>query len=196
MTKIFVIGFNKCATTSLHHLFQRSGIASLHFRAPGVGNAGLRMKRNLRHGRPLLTGMEGFTAYSDFNFANHRGQVEGARLFRQLHAEHPEAHFILNTRDEEAWLASRFAHMGGSLAERGMAAHGTDADGLRRIWRRLWRRHHAEVRNHFAGNPRFLEFHIERDPPERLADFLAPEHAVDPAHWKRRNRTRRRVQRH
>ncbi|MEM7237704.1 MAG: sulfotransferase [Pseudomonadota bacterium] len=189
MTKIFVIGLNKCGTTSLHRLFRRSGIPSLHFRAPGVGNAAIRLVNNIGTGRPVLHGMDRFRAYSDFSYVDRKIYIEGARFFRLFHAEYPDAWFILNLRDESSWLNSRLNHMNGSLRDRAMSAYGVDQPGLIALWRQQFSRHTEEVRSYFEGSPRFIEFHIERDQIDRLVAFLAPEVQVDPANWAQHNRT-------
>ncbi|MEM7506870.1 MAG: sulfotransferase [Pseudomonadota bacterium] len=187
--KIFIIGLNKCGTNSLHQLFRRSGIPSLHFRTPELGNAAIRLLNNIALGRPSLTGMEDFVAYSDFSFADNRLYIEGVRFFRQFHADYPDAFFILNTRDEDQWLASRFGHMRGKLAQRAKAAFDIDENGLRALWLQQFRTHHAEVRAYFENQPRFLEFDIERDDPKTLASFLAPVHRVDPKRWGHHNKS-------
>lgn len=189
MSKIFVIGLNKCGTTSLHHLFNRSGIRSLHFRAPKVGNAALRLLNNIGSARPCLDGMEDFRAYSDFSYADRKIYIEGARFFRQFHAEHPDGWFILNTRSETGWLNSRLNHMNGSLRERAMSIYGVDHLGLCDLWRDQYRTHLGEVREFFSGQPRFIEFHIEDQPVDRLARFLSPEFSLDTSHWGQRNRS-------
>ncbi|MEM6933001.1 MAG: sulfotransferase [Pseudomonadota bacterium] len=189
MSRIFVVGLNKSGTTSLHLLFKRSRISSLHFRAPGVGNAALRLMNNIGTGRPLLHGMDQFTAYSDFSYADRRIYIEGARFFRQFHAEYPDAWFILNMRDETNWLNSRLNHMNGSLRDRAMAVYGVDQTGLITLWRQQYRTHAEEVRTYFAGHHRFIEFHIERDPIGRLVRFLGPAVSIDPKHWGQHNQS-------
>ena len=50
--------------------------------------------------------------------------------------------------------------------------------------------HASEVRTHFeeeGGN--FLEFNVEEDDPQLIADFLSPDFKVDPRHWAHWNAT-------
>ncbi len=186
----FVIGLNKCGTNSLHQLFVRSGINSLHFRAPGVGNAAVRLVNNICAGRPCLFGMDQYQAYSDLSYADAKLYIEGAQFFRHFRAAYPDAWFILNTRDEAEWLDSRLSHRNGTLRTRAMKIYGVDEAGLRELWRTQFRSHNAAVRTHFAEADRFLEFRIDRDPVARLADFLRPAFDIDITHWAQRNRSR------
>ena len=62
--RIFLIGFNKCGTTSFHDYFTANGIASVHWRANTLAMA---LHRNRAEGRPLLEGIDRWTAYTDIN---------------------------------------------------------------------------------------------------------------------------------
>lgn len=190
--KIFVIGFNRCGTTSLHVLFKRNRIASLHYNVRD-GNVTLPylLSANLSLGLPLLSKVNRWTAYSDMGSVNRFSMFEGTRLFRQFHAEHPDAYFILNTRPVENWIKSRLSHLNGQYARKFAACAGVAEAKLPAIWRRQRKAHHADVRAYFAGNDgRFLEFDIETGDPARIRDFLAPDHFIDIAHWGKRNETR------
>ena len=104
--RIFLIGFNKCGTTSFHDYFTANGIASVHWRANTLA---LALHCNRAKGRPLLEGVDRWTAYTDMNCipgspwgrSNSDGAplIEGCRYFRELHRDYPESLFILNTRD-------------------------------------------------------------------------------------------------
>ena len=190
--KIFVIGFNRCGTTSLHVLFKRNRIPSLHYhvRERDVTLPHL-LSTNLSLGQPLLGKINRWTAYSDMGSVTRFSIFEGARLFRQFHAEHPDAYFILNTRPLDKWIQSRLGHLKGQYARNFAACAGVDEAKLPKIWRKQRDAHHADVRSYFAGNEsRFLEFDIEADDPAQIRDFLSPDHPIDIAHWGKRNETR------
>ena len=75
----FLIGFNKCGTTSFHDHFTANGIASVHWRAtPGPGPAPHRR-------RPTTAGRRRF-AYTDRNCipGSPWGQQQRSRLHRRL----------------------------------------------------------------------------------------------------------------
>ena len=59
---IFLIGFNKCGTTSFHDYFKANGISSVHWRANTLA---LTMQKNHNEGHPLLMGLDRWTAYTD-----------------------------------------------------------------------------------------------------------------------------------
>lgn len=81
MVKIFVIGFNKTATTTFHHIFLKNNLKSQHSN-----------KWNL----------EKFDCFSD--------NIEMNDNFKILYNKYPNAHFILNTRSLKKWIISRFKH--------------------------------------------------------------------------------------
>ena len=85
--KIFAIGFNKTGTTSLHRIFEDLGYRSLHD------------DRWRQLSDPLL--FRFYDAFSD-------GIPEDIRAWD---ATFPEARFILQVRDLDAWLDSRIEHI-------------------------------------------------------------------------------------
>ena len=84
-TKIFVIGFNKTGTSSLHDLFKSLNINSLHY-------------VNLYHN---LNVIDDYQAFSD---------IKDVELYKQYYERYPNSLFILNTRSIESWLISRYKH--------------------------------------------------------------------------------------
>jgi len=79
--KIFAIGFNKTGTSSLHDLFKRFGLRSLH----GA------VKKNT---------FDNYDAFTDGNPVK----------FKEYYEKYPDSLFILNTRPLEKWLISRYKH--------------------------------------------------------------------------------------
>ena len=80
--KIFVIGFNKTGTTSLHNLFDIIKIKSIHTI------------------RPIIPIIDNYDAFSDGDHYN----------FEQYYNIYPNSLFILNTRPIFNWLISRYKH--------------------------------------------------------------------------------------
>ena len=185
--RIFLIGFNRCGTTSFHQFFRANQIRSVHW----YGNELARcLQRNcrLRFLQPLH-GIDRWTAYCDLiavpgspwdsSFAYRGRLIEANRFFPQLHRTYPNSLFILNTRDPEAWINSRFQHDQGRFAEvyrRDVAGLGfsTDAE-LRAFWLQQWHVHHQAVRTYFKEqtDALFLEFHLDRSDPAQLVDHLS-----------------------
>jgi hypothetical protein len=80
--KIFVIGFNKTGTTSLHHLFENCGINSIH---------------------STMNVMDIIDKYDAFADGIHYN-------FEEYYNKYPNSLFILNTRPIYKWLISRYKH--------------------------------------------------------------------------------------
>jgi len=183
--RIFLIGFNKCGTTSFHDYFQANGIRSVHWRANTLAMA---LHHNQLAGQPLLSGIEDWTAYTDMicipgtpwerSNSDDMPLIEGCRLFRALHRDYPEALFILNTRDPMHWVRPRLKHAQGRFAEAYLQA--LQPEGIRnrrqlqRRWLEDWHSHHAEVLRYFQTKARrqFLLFHISETPVAQLNRFL------------------------
>jgi len=190
--RIFLIGFNRCGTTSFHQFFQSNQISSVHW----YGNILARcLQRNCRLPFVLpLQGIDHWTAYSDLiavpgtpweSATSYRGPlIEANRFFPQLHRTYPNSLFILNTRDPEAWIASRLQHDQGRFAEayrRAVFDQGIATDNqLKALWLQQWNEHHQAVRRYFHAHPDayFLEFHLDRSDPDRLMDHLAPHYPL------------------
>ena len=108
--KIFQIGFNKCGTSTIHRYLRANGVKCVHW---DDGRLAQRMFANLANGDNLMAGYEGFDAFTDMEYIDQVGTLlEGYKLFPYLAAQYPDAVFILNTRDREAWIRSRLAWRG------------------------------------------------------------------------------------
>ena len=185
--RIFVIGFNKCGTTSFHTYFQANGIRSVHWRGNTLA---LALHDNLAASRPLLHGMDDWTAYMDMicipgspwgkSNSDNAPLIEGCRYFRELHREYPDALFILNTRDPVDWVRSRFQHDEGRFATaylQALAPEGVrNRHQLEQRWLEDWHQHHAETRAYFEATApkQLLVFHISDTPVQQLNEFLEP----------------------
>ena len=181
LPRIFLIGFNKCGTTSFHDYFKANGIASVHWRANTLALA-MQNRAEGPHG-----GHRRPTAYTDMNCIpipwgrsnSDDALIEGCRYFRELHREYPTALFILNTRDPFDWLRSRLQHDQGQFAA---AYQRAPSEGictkrqLKQRWLKDWYRHHADVLSYFqsAAPEQLLLFHIQATPVKQLNRFLKP----------------------
>ena len=187
--KIFFIGFNKCATTSIHRLMVTSGIRSIHWERRKGQNIALEIEAALRESRLKEYGKI-FTALSDpFYFASDR-IVEANCYYREFHQAFPDAYFVLNDRNVEGWIKSRLGHRKGDLLRRFRDFHNAGEEEVKEIWRNDHANHVRNVLDHFAGHDRFLHFQIDRDPPKVLTDFLAPTFRIDPDRWTTVNATK------
>lgn len=175
--KIFLVGFNKCGTSSIHHYFVANGIRSVHW---DKGELARRIFRNMTNGNSLLAGYENFDAFTDMEFLDRGGAcyLEAYKLFPYLAAEYPDAAFILNTRDREDWIRSRFRQPNYAARAR-KYYRARSNEQLAEIWRADWDGHHRRVTDFFApGSFRFAVCRIETDLPHLLNKAL-PEYKFD-----------------
>jgi hypothetical protein len=184
--RIFLIGFNKCGTTSFHKLFLANGLSSVHWRANTLAMT-IHRHRQQNHW-PVLDGLDHWTAYTDmiclpgtpWNHSNSSDQpvIEACRYFRELHYSYPNSLFILNSRDPERWVESRLRHDDGRFAQaylQAMRPEGIDdKSALRKRWLKDWDDHHSDVRGYFetTAADQFLFFRLGSTPSGELASFL------------------------
>ena len=194
--RIFLIGFNKCGTTSFHDYFKANNIASVHWRANTLA---LALQHNQTSGQPLLTGIDQWTAYTDMicipgspwgsSNSTNAPLIEGCRWFKELHHDYPDALFILNTRDPFHWLQSRLSHDKGQFAAaylQALAPEGVrNRRQLKRRWLHDWYQHHTEVMAYFQAHARkqLLVFHISESSEQQLNHFLKPHFAIEAGHF-------------
>jgi len=190
-TRVFQIGFNKCGTRTINFFFQNNGFHGIHWHRGRLARA---MFDNMWHGRSLIHGYEEFDVFTDMEFITPKGSLEAFKLFPYMATEFPDALFILNTRDREAWIRSRILHKDGVLLEAWKQAYGVSSkEEVTARWRDDWDRHHERVRHFFSGSPyRLLVFDIEQDPPERLTAAF-PQISFDMTKYGRRGDTSRRL---
>ena len=168
--KLFFIGFNKTATTSLDNLFKRNGFETIHW---GSGETFLanQMQINFDGSLPILQGVEDFRVYSDFTYLTNDTAIEGNKFYRELHMEYPDSWFILNVRGIDSWLLSRLRHP--TFAERYAMALNLTVPELIDYWQRLKIRTENEIMNYFQGYSKFKVFDIDSMSYADLAGILA-----------------------
>ncbi|MEO1911251.1 MAG: glycosyl transferase family 90 [Paracoccus sp. (in: a-proteobacteria)] len=172
--KFFQIGFNKCGTTFIARLFDLNGIPALHW-AEGALADDIAYSR-LTGRAPLQRWSRDTVAFTDMESVRFLNMpvIEAFKDYAFLDASFPDAVFLLNTRDVDDWVASRYLHWGGRYARSYAACLGVPLADLGDIWRRDWHDHIAGCRAHFAGRDRFLDIDIDRAAPEDYRDALAP----------------------
>ena len=198
--RIFIIGFNRCGTSSLHRFFKRAGYRSLHW---DRGRLAMTMERNARAGAPIMAGYEDHEVFSDMFYHCVHVSIHANRYFREIAEQEPDARFILNVRDEDRWVQSlSYWHNTGVFMEpddHGMPCDpplcvwepvraelrqfGLDTvEQVHDLWRRRWREHIAAVVDELSPE-RLLVFDIERDDPLALCRFVGlPDRQA--RHWR------------
>jgi hypothetical protein len=173
---VFVIGFNKTATTTIHRFFEHNGFPSIHWDG---GKLARTMLDNCLSDHRILTGYdENYRVFSDMVIQTLRIRFEANSLFRILDTDYPESYFIYNHRNVDAWIASRWKKNVGRY-------RCTNVDlEMRHLNTRepcdvveKWREERAdferEVRAYFTGNPRFMEIDIaDADAPRQISALL------------------------
>lgn len=105
---VFIIGYNKTATTALHELFCRSGLSSIHWDG---GKLALTMVSNICSGRRVFDGYDArYRVFSDLIYLDARVLIEGNEYFEEMMNDYPNARFIYNYRNQGEWIRSRLLH--------------------------------------------------------------------------------------
>ena len=188
MPFVFVIGFNKTGTTSLHELFQRNGFPAIHW---DHGRLARRMALNCLNDRRILDGYDRrYRVFSDMVTQTRSLRLEANAWFRILDRDYPGSFFLHNTRPLEDWIRSRsaktFKRYGGctNLELEMQILNTPDPQHVIAAWTRERNAHEAAVRGYFAGCEHFLDIDIS-DPelPTKVAEWLGMK--LDPRHWQR-----------
>lgn len=171
---VFIIGFNKCGTRTLHQFFQKNGFPSFH---GDGGHLAIHMALNCIQGRRVFFGYdEKFRVFSDFNFLNNKICIEANSFFRIMDKDYPNSFFIYNTRDVQKWITSRLKHVGlrGSFLERySNVLQVSDQQRIVNRWIEERARFELDLHDYFGNSNRLLVLDIEADRPAKLiSSFL------------------------
>lgn len=175
-SKVFGIGLNKTGTRSLAMALRLLGYRTLH---KGDEATSALVDRAARERVPLLTHLgDKFDAYLD---------VHGLVVrFAELDAQYPGSRFILTTRAEADWLASRERHAAANQQRPGYTGSFRTVD--RAAWREEREAHHAAALAYFGGRPELLVIDIPGgDGWEVLAPFLGVTVPSTPFPWENRD---------
>lgn len=191
--KIFVVGFNKTGTNSIHRLIEDHGIPGIHW---DRGKLAVTMLSNAVHGRPLVDGYNPrIRLFSDLYYRNETFCLEANALFRQMNMSYPDSLFLYNTRPMGSWIKSRLKHKspttGKALIDTYRNFLGTeDISVIINYWRKTRLRHEEDLRDYFKGSPRYAEIDITDECfIDKLSGFLG--FRLDSEKWKIYNKTPR-----
>ena len=188
--KIFIIGFNKCGTRTLHHFFSQNGLSCIHW---DDGKLAKQMKKNVIQKKPILRGYAHINVFSDMEFIHGKRRVfiEGYKWFKKLDAQFPNSKFILNTRNVNNWIKSRCKHKNGQYIEEHKKVFGVkQSKELTKLWKKEWTKHHQNVLAHFRNRPETLcVFNIETDNVHKLIDFFQNDINLDPQYYRHLGKT-------
>ena len=172
--KFFQIGYNKCGTTFIAKLFQMNGIPTLHWLEGRLAEDIAYSKLVGR--QPLKPWSDSITAFTDMESVRYLNMpvVEAFKEFEFLDKSYPGAVFLLNTRNVEDWVISRYMHRDGTYARAYAQILGVELIDLADIWASAWDDHIAACKAYFAGRAEFVEIDIDRAGPGDYRDALAP----------------------
>jgi len=189
--KVFFIGFNKTATISFHKFFEQQGYRSFHHikKKKYLGKCIL---DNLQERRELLYGINNNDIYSDFCYSTENILYEATENFKLLDQQYPNSYFILQTRDKDDWIRSRFMHKSKNKEDFYVRAKKTlnlDEKKLKEYWLLRRKTLHKEIRDYFTDHPNFINFDIDNDPIDKIVEFLRTDYNIDSKFWKKYNAT-------
>lgn len=159
-------GFSSVGTRSLAEFWKtsRPGLSVGHWEKTQLGTA---LVRNLIRRKPMLSGdvMSKYKVFLDVNGYQYKAHNEsdsilhGCRFFTEVHAQYPQAYFILNIRDDAwGWVKSKEKHWVGVTP------------WAKNLWFLQWHFHYAEAWGYFSKafdwegeSARALVFDIKHD---------------------------------
>ena len=167
--KIFIIGFNKTGTRSLHNYFIKNSISSIHWE---YGRLAKQIKYNVENNEPILSGYDKYMVYSDmedhlnYNYAH-------VEYFKKMNEQYPLSKFILNIRNIDNWIKSRNHHIGGKYRDYFCYRYNMTTEKLNNKWRNDYTKHYNNVISYFKNTPmKLLIFNIENDNIKKMNEFL------------------------
>lgn len=194
--KIFQIGFNKCATVSLHNLFNKFSspvLSSIHWNYGYLAN---NIYKNINSGNFLpLFGYSSFHVFTDMEcFIEEDGVVKyisiSEQFFDLLDINYPQSIFILNTRNIDSWIKSRLNHLCLFSPIKNNFCHklknpiryidffktiyNTENEkDIIDIWIKNWNDHHKNILEYFSNRPKqLLVYNIDTDNFSKITDFF------------------------
>lgn len=188
--RVFQIGFNKCGTRSLFHLFKDSGLPSVHYDGGRIANT---MFRHHRNKRPLIDIRYRNTVFfSDMeNVFQENPLYVSQHLYKKLDKQYPNSRFILNIRDKKNWLKSRSLHKEGDYLKENADKLGISEEEMIQVWSQEWDDHIKNVLLYFHHKPRkLLVFNIERDNINKLINFFQPNIRLDKSKYQHYGKTK------
>ena len=201
--KIFIIGFNKTATRSLHHFFKENGLPSVHWDHFHLVRC---LERNIELGKKLLTGgivhntkvnsegrYEDMVVFSDMT--NPVPPKDPSDYYKQLDIDYPNSKFILNIRNVDGWITSRFNHGGGNYYLKHLKFFRLDdtesgRNELKQIYKKMHENHHKDVLEYFKNRKNdLIVFDIVNDNIEKVIKFFEGIYKLDSKLYKHHGKT-------
>ncbi len=198
--RVFGIGPNKTGTQSLYQWFVKNNVEARQYaykNGESYKTLASSIAANQQQGKPLIPHeLNDVVGFFDMEDVYLQPPVFIWRdYYKVLDKQYPGSKFILHTRDREAWIASRLAHVDPikniPYVEVLSAQYNMSCDELINLWRKEWDEHHAAVKEYFKDRPNdLIIFNVETDNPLILSKFLAAiDVKLDPHLFDHHNKT-------
>jgi hypothetical protein len=175
--RVFQIGLSGLGTRWLRRVFRSSGYAVASGESDRLAASICFARRT--DGRPLAA-YPSVDLFTDLE----SGQLPSEPpLFGQeelpfLHRHFPDAYFLLNVGDVDAWVEHRATAAAGIYRRAAAHRFGVDEAEVPGLWRRRWAAQEAAARERFAGYARFAVFDVEDQGLAELAAFVSPDYRL------------------
>ena len=202
--KIFVIGFNRTGTTTIHSFFKKNGLPAVHWNGNWMVSQfeqNIALKRPLlqdsyvyEHGEKTKIKYEEITVFSDMT--RDWTATDAKDFYKKLDTDYPGSKFILNVRDAKSWIRSRRSLHRGAITREHLKYYKLQDDEqgieqLKKIWTCIHEQYHREVLQYFKDRPGdLLVYDITKDVPEKIVRFFDGVYNLDVKHWSHSNRTK------
>jgi hypothetical protein len=195
MNKIFIIGFPKSGTTSIHASLASAGISAVHWatdnmlpiRSPYKIIVGTSIKKAKDQNKSLLSELNAYQAFTQMETCMDEDNCYWPQLIDvpTLHQQYPDSRFIFNDRKIDSWIKSLrnwnittgpIRQKGHSLIERiikldvpGLPSGKGGTDQELKNW---YIQHKNNMLDFFKNKDNFILFNIETNSGNKLGEFL------------------------
>jgi len=175
--KIFIIGFNKSGTKTLHNFFNQNGFHSIHW---DYGKLATKMLQNCIENKKIFNGYDNkYQVFSDMIFLNENIHFEGNFFFKKMDRDYPGSYFIYNHRPIDNWIDSRLNHgqnsKKNSFIKRSFKVYGQDENYIIEKWKADRIFFEKELFAYFKNSKKLLKLNIEDkniNHPALIEEFL------------------------
>lgn len=196
--KIFQIGFNKCGTYSIYHLFNqysRPRHKTIHW---DHGKLAYSIYNNITSGKAFpLSEYDQYFVFTDMEcfIADDSNNIRHITIYKDffdlLDINYPDSVFILNTRPVDHWIKSRLQHRNPhNTIINNHDPHicnnypmyidlyksiykTTNEKDITDIWKNEWYEHHDTIQLFFGHRPKdLLVYDIENDSFDKFVKFF------------------------
>jgi hypothetical protein len=189
MPKIFLIGFNKCATRSFTEFFRRNGLKSCHWKIPGEEQTiAEKIVSNISLAKAPLSGLDKFTVFSDITCLRKEIYIDIPLILPFLINAYQFSYFIFQYRSIDKWIESRLKHA--SFLRRSSQVLGNASKSeVIDCWKQQYYAHSDYVRRTVPARCKYMEFELEAEPIDELIKFLSNDYSLNASCWPHKGKT-------